>query len=130
MQLRTLLSKLKISRFLVIAAFINVIFQPSAYADMVSTEQLVTQAQTASLKVELKNLMAREDIRTQMINLGVEMSDVQDRIDSMTDAELNLAYAGLEAQPAGGGIAGTVLTVLLIILVLDIAGVTDIFPGV
>lgn len=116
--------------WVVIAAFTNLVFQPLAYADLVSTEQLVAQATVDSKKIEIMSLLEREEIRTQLVGLGVDINDAQSRINSMTEVELNQMYAGLDTLPAGGDGLGIVLTLLLIFLILDLAGVTDIFPGV
>lgn len=128
--MNAIMSGSKIIRLLIIAVCASVMFQPFANAGMISNDQLVTQEQTASKKAELVNLLNSEEVRTQMTEMGVDLADAEDRVASMTDAELDQVFAGLDTLAVGSGIAGTILTVLLIILILDIAGVTDIFPGV
>jgi len=120
----------KFCTFFVIAAFLGLAVQSPAHADIIGTEQLVAQAQTDATKADLAQLLTREDIQAKMLDLGVDKADVESRINNMTDTELNDLYAGLDSLPAGGDALGTVLTLLLIFLILDIAGVTDIFPGV
>lgn len=120
----------RLYRLLVVAAFLSLAFQAPASAEMVSTSQLASEVKTDATKAELTQLLAREDIAAKMLDMGVDQSEAQDRINSMTDSELTELHAGLESLPAGGDALGIVLTLLLIFLILDLAGVTNIFPGV
>jgi hypothetical protein len=45
----------------------------------------------------------------------------------MTSAEITALNSQMQDMPAAGSIAGTVLTVLIVITVLDLLGVTDVF---
>ncbi len=101
-----------------------------ASAELVSTDQLVTTSQTDSRRAELTSLLARSDVRAQMTALGVNVENAQSRINLMTTSELAAVQSRLGTLPAGGGVLGIALTLILIFLLLDIAGVTDIFPGV
>ncbi len=105
-------------------------FASPVFADMVSTDQLAGQVQTESKRAELNALMARSDVKAQMIKLGVNMDDAQGRVARMSDAELASVYSKLDALPAGGDGLGIVLTVILIFILLELAGVTDIFPKI
>ena len=62
--------------------------------------------------------------------MGVDVSDAQQRIDSMTDSELAAFYERMDILPASEGALELVVAILLIFILLDVAGVTDIFPGV
>lgn len=106
------------------------IFQPAAYADLVTTDQLVAESAASINKTELMTLLNREDVQAQLTSRGVDITEAQDRIDSMTDAELTQILAGIDGLPAGGGVLGAILTIVLIFLILDLAGVTDVYPGV
>ena len=116
--------------FVIVIALSYCITQPFVYADMVSTEQLVAQAQVDSKRAEIFTMLEREEIRARVVDMGVDLTDAQNRINSMTDSELNQVYANLNTLPADGDALGAVLTILLIFLILDLADVTDVFPGV
>jgi hypothetical protein len=106
------------------------VVQAPASAGLIGTDQLVFQAQTELQRTELTTLLARSEVRAQMTRLGVNVDDALSRVNRMTDAELASLYSKLGTLPAGGDALGVVLTLILIFLILDIAGVTDIFPGV
>lgn len=101
-----------------------------AHAGMVGTEQLASELTTRQQRDQLYDFLSREDVASQLVDLGVEPNQAQERVASLTDAEVATLVAKLEELPAGGSALGTVAMVLLILILLDVAGVTDIFPGV
>ncbi len=110
--------------------FIMVSVQAPALADVVSTEQLVMESKADARKAEIASMLQRSDVQQQLVNLGVDPVDAQQRIGSLTDSELELVYEKLDELPAGEGALGVVIGLLVIFMLLDIAGVTDIFPGI
>jgi hypothetical protein len=65
-----------------------------------------------------------------MIRLGVQPEAAAARIASLSDSELRQLEARMNELPAGGDGALTVLgIVLLVLLVLELVGVTDIFKS-
>ena len=120
----------KVFWYAVIAMFMAGSFQVPAAADIVSTNQILMESKADATKAELGALLQRSDVQEQLVSLGVDVADAQKRIDSMTDSELASAYGQLEMLPAGEGAAGLILTILLIFILLDLAGVTNIFPGI
>ena len=118
------------------AAFIAV--TPVAlHADMVDTpsilasEQGYVQGGGLLQSAQSGSLIAREEVRYQLESLGVSPSLAAERVDAMTDSQLQQLAFRLEEMPAGGNAAlGVVVTVLVILLLLEILGVTDIFNKV
>jgi hypothetical protein len=115
---------------MVIALFMAVSFQAPAIADIVSTEQILVESKVNAQKAELGTLIQRSDVRQQLVGMGVDVSDAQKRIDSMTDSELAAFYEKMEILPAGEGALEVVVALLVIFILLDVAGITDIFPGI
>jgi len=115
---------------MVIAVFMAVSFQATAVADIVTTEQILVESKVEAKKAEIGALLQRSDVRQQLVGMGVDVSDAQQRIDSMTDSELAAFYERMDILPAGEGALELVVAILLIFILLDVAGVTDIFPGV
>lgn len=99
--------------------------QAPAHAAMVTTNQLAGTSQHQQLSQQL----LRADVRQQLLSLGVDPASVQERINNLSAAELNELQSRIDQLPAGG-VLGTIAVVLLILILLDVAGVTDIFPGV
>lgn len=101
----------------------------AAPAGMVSTQQLTQQVQLDSQRASLTRFLSRDDVQGQLMARGVEIADAQARVQNMTAAELSMLSAQIDELPAGEGVLETVLFLLVIFMLLDIAGVTDIFPG-
>ncbi|MEC8859047.1 MAG: PA2779 family protein [Pseudomonadota bacterium] len=103
-----------------------------AYAapqDMVTTEQLMQEMQVADQRASVNSFLSRADVQAQLAARGVDAADAQARVNAMSQAELAALSAQIDELPAGEGLLETVLFLLVIFMLLDIAGVTDIFPG-
>ncbi|KEA64125.1 hypothetical protein ADIMK_1860 [Marinobacterium lacunae] len=125
----------KVTRSRFIAAMVAALFtftgiQAPAYAAIVSTDQIANQTELDAKRAQLSEMLMRDDVKQQMIALGVDTNTVQDRINSLTPAELAQLEGRMDQLPAGSGALGTIALVLLILILLDIAGVTDIFPRI
>ena len=105
-------------------------FAQVAPAGMISTSQLVeNEARVESLS-RIEVLLAREDVATQMVALGVQPQQVMERLDAMTTAELLELESRFDEQVAGGDALGIIGAVFLVLLILELVGVTDIFKSI
>lgn len=102
----------------------------SAGAGVISTEAAI-QMQERSARIErINSVLARDSVQSQMIRLGVQPDIAAARIASLSDSELAQLEARMDELPAGADSALTVLgIVLLVLLVLELVGVTDIFKS-
>jgi len=121
------------SRF--IAALVALMFtfagiQAPAYAAIIGTDRIATETELDTQRARIHELLARDEVKQQMIALGVDPTMVQERVNGMTPAELAQVEGRLNQLPAGSGALGVVALVLLILILLDVAGVTDVFSGV
>lgn len=114
------------------AATLTAGIQAPASAGLVDNEQLAVQAELQTKRDEIRSLIARDDVRAALLNYGVSPTDVDARINNLTEAELLRIQHQLDSMPAGGdgGVLGAILVVILIFVVLDVLGATDIFPNV
>ncbi|MDG4812133.1 PA2779 family protein [Hydrogenovibrio sp. 3SP14C1] len=99
-------------------------------AAMVNTKQLVQEQSMAAERAKLSSMMQREDVQAQFVQMGVSPDDVQQRVASLTDAEVAQLNHQMEQIPAGGDVLGVVVLIFLVFIVTDIIGATDIFPFV
>lgn len=73
--------------------------------------------------------LSRADVRARLEAYGVDRTQVQARVDALTDDEVTQLAGRLDAIPAGGdGIVGAILIVFLVLLITDIVGLTKVFP--
>lgn len=115
----------------IIASMLFVSVQAPAMADVVGTKELTMQAQLQVQRNDVRDLIAREDVRAGLLGYGVNLADIDKRIDNLTTSELLQIQNQLGALPAGAdGVLGVVLTLILIFVLLDVLGATDVFPRI
>ena len=102
----------------------------AATAAVIDTEQMITQQQLTSDKADMKQALAKGDVKERLLALGVSPEDVDSRIDSLTASELAMLQDKMDDMPAGSGALGLLALLVLIFFITDIIGVTDIFPFV
>ena len=115
---------------LTLGVFLNVTFLAPAMAGMVTSSELSSAAQVEQLRDEIRTVIARDDIRSHLLDNGVSPDDINDRINTMTGSEVLAMHAQLDSLPSGEGFLGGVIAIIVIFILLDLAGVTDVFPGV
>lgn len=100
---------------------------PPLSAAIVSTQDVIA-ADTRDLRVSaLQSRLAAEDVRAALIELGVDPRQAQARVASLTDAELTQLENEIDALPAGGGTLALIGAVFVVLLILELTGVTNIF---
>lgn len=130
----TLLPELARSVALVMAVVIGLTSLPfnAAQAGVVTTDQVIAQSAQAGDRDRVKSFLAREEIRSQMESLGVDPDEATRRVDGLSDDELSRIAGQIDQMPAGGDVFILViaagLALLLLLVVLDLLGVTDVFP--
>jgi len=115
----------------IIASMLFVSVQTPAMADVVGTKELTMQAELQIQRNDVRELIAREDVRAGLLGYGVNPVDIDKRIDNLTSSELLQIQNKLADLPAGAdGVLGAVLTIILIFVLLDVLGATDVFPRI
>jgi TolA-binding protein len=104
--------------------------QASAQAALIGTQQVANEASVEVQRDELQTLFARDDVVQKLSSLGVDVADAQQRVANLSNAEVAQLHEQINDLPAGAGALGTIALVLLILILLDVAGVTDIFPKI
>jgi hypothetical protein len=67
-------------------------------------------------------------VRRALVDNGVDLGQVQGRVDALSDTEAIDFAAHIDNLPAGGDILGILFAVFVILLITDILGLTKIFP--
>lgn len=102
-------------------------FTPVARAVAISTETMLDQ-QAQSTQHDLQNLLARAEVRKELVRLGVDPEHVDRRIAALTDDELYQIQQKIGELPAGGSSVLAILgAVFLVLIVLELVGVTNVF---
>lgn len=105
-------------------------FLQVSHAGFVDTQALIDQQAGETGQARINALLERQDVADQLLALGVDPADVQARVASMSHAEIVTLSERLETQVAGGDAIGVIGTVFLVLLILELVGVTDVFKSI
>jgi len=120
----------KLGVYATILAVTSVGMHAPVMADMVDTPMLALQADLQMQRDDVRVLMARDDVRATLLGYGVSPADLDARINSLTQGELLQIQNQLDSLPAGSGVLGVVVGIILIFILLDLLGATDVFPRI
>ncbi len=116
--------------FMLVINFIFTTFPAASYAGLVDTDEIVS-ADTRNRQItEIRNVLARDEVRTQMLDLGVNPAHVEERLNALTDAELAQLSTGIKELPAGGDAVAVIGIVFIVLLILELLGVTNVFTKI
>jgi hypothetical protein len=100
-----------------------------ATAGIVGTERMVAQETRAHTLDRIDGILAGETVASQLAAWGVSPELVQERMAALSDNELQQLAANMETAPAGGVLA-VIGVVFVVLLILELTGVTNIFRRV
>ena len=104
-------------------------FAQVAPAGMIGTAYMVDEESRATSLSRIEVLLAREDVGRQLEAFGVDRALVVDRLNGLSHAELMELEGQLDEQVAGGDVVAIVGVVFIVLLILELVGVTDIFKS-
>ncbi len=96
-------------------------------ADVYSSEQVLASQQHHYSQQQVLAFVDDAAVQAKLVALGVNPADAKYRIANMTQDELTALNSQLQDMPAGG-IVDTIVTVLVVVAVLDLMGLTDVYP--
>lgn len=99
----------------------------TASAAVVGTRAVMMDSQRAETLARVQAGLDRADVQAQLEALGVDAETAKARIAALTDAELAMLDGRLAELPAGAGIIEVVGIVFVVLLILELVGVTNIF---
>lgn len=97
-----------------------------AHAALIGTEQVLHADGTA--RAHIHAWLARADVRRTLVANGVDVGQVDARVDALTDPEAADFAGRIDRAPAGGDILGILFAIFVILLITDILGLTKVFP--
>ena len=102
--------------------------QTPAAAGIVGTADAVAAVQQQDHLATVRGALAREDVREQMVALGVDPAEVTGRLGALTETELATLAGNIEQAPAGADdVLAVIGIVFLVLLILELTGTIDIF---
>lgn len=118
--------KLILTPFLVAALSLSLVAN-TANAGVIGTQQAMSAELRSAKETQVRSSLARDDVRHAMQQLGVDPADAEARVASLSDAELLQLEGQLDRLPAGGDALAVIGVVFLVLLILELVGVTNVF---
>ena len=119
--------------FIVLVAFCcSVIPAPAVHAAMLDTGA-VLENNADEVRDHLKGIIEKDEVRRALEARGISASEAHARVDALSDSQVRQVAQHLDSMPSGqglGAVVGAVVFIFVVLLITDIAGVTDVFPFV
>ena len=97
---------------------------------MLSTSDVLIGESRAENRASILRVLDRQDAAQALTRFGVSEEQLVQRLDRLTDAELATLAQQSDSLPAGESAVGALVFILVLLLVLDLLGVTNVFPGI
>ena len=112
--------------FLMITFLSATTLTPCAKAAVIDTSSYIQKSEKIGID-DLKSLVEREDVREKLVSLGVSPEYAYKRIAAMNESELRAVQQKIDEMPAGGDVLVVLGVVLVVLIVLELLGVTNVF---
>lgn len=112
------------------ASLISLGLLQSTFAAVVSTESALQMSERPSQIERIGAILAEQQVRDQLVRFGVNPQDAALRVAALSDSELQALDQRIAELPAGANGALEVIgIVMLVLLILELVGVTDVFKS-
>lgn len=101
-----------------------------ANAAMIGTQSAAAMEQRSEYISDIKGWLAQDSVKQQLVQLGVDPADASARVASMTPEELRTLHQRIGELPAGAGLLGVIGIVFVVLLILELVGVTHVFTKI
>ncbi|MDR5903057.1 PA2779 family protein [Halomonas icarae] len=105
-----------------------VVAAPAPAGGMITTQEALAAERSQSDRERIHAVLARDDVREQLVAQGVDPAEVEARVAALSDAEAAQMAERLDQMPAGASVVGALFAVFVILLVTDILGLTNVYP--
>jgi len=90
---------------------------PGARAALVGTEDVFNPSARPD-RAQVKDFLAREDVRQVLAAQGIDPAEAAARVDSLSDSEVLQIQQHIDALPAGAGFWWAVIAVLVVVVLI------------
>lgn len=103
--------------------------QPSGAA-VISSQEFIDAEARGDRIARIQTVLARKEVVEQFARFGVSPEEAQARIRNLTDEELVQLEASMGTDVVGGDALGIIGAVFLVLMILELVGITDIFKAI
>ena len=115
---------------IVSAALLSSGFAVSASAAVISTEQVTAVSERSAQLDRVAAFLARADVAGELERFGVDPAIAAERAAALSDAELAELDGRIAEAAAGGDLLAVLGIVFVVLLVLELVGVTNVFSRI
>ena len=106
-------------------------FPQQALAALIQTPDAIAAQQGAEPIERMTRLLAREDVRAQLTQMGIDPAVAEERVAALTEQEAAQLQQQLDSLPAGGdSVLAVIGIVFIVLLILELTGVINIFSKI
>jgi hypothetical protein len=91
------------------------------YAGLISTDQIMYQQLLDRDRARLQVMLERKEAQVLLENHGVSTLHAQERINAMTDSEVQMFAEKFDNLPAAGDIGGAAALLILVLVIIILA---------
>jgi hypothetical protein len=117
----------QVSLLMVLAVGFATTFSSASVAGVVGTGEVLTEQRADVDRQSLMTMLDRQDVKDALSTMGVDESEVENRIQSLTPSELADFNDQLADAPVGQDVVGIIVLFLLVFIVTDLLCATNIF---
>lgn len=92
-----------------------------AAKEMIPTSVVVEEMSRAQAQARVQEILNKSEIRSELIKRGVAPAEVNERLASLSDAELKQLATQMDQAMYGGDVVGILLVVVLVLLIIYLA---------
>ncbi|WP_339805454.1 PA2779 family protein [uncultured Marinobacter sp.] len=99
----------------------------------VSTDEILTVEQVKVDRVQLLSMLETQEVQDRLAAMGVDASQIEDRVNNLTPQELAEFNQQLDDAPAAagvGGVVGIIVLFLVIFVITDMLCATNVYSFV
>lgn len=117
--------------YVLILNLIVATFPQQALAALIQTPDAIAAQQGGQPIERMTRLLAREDVRAQLVQMGIDPTVAEERVAALTEAEVAQLQQQLDSLPAGGdSVLAVIGIVFIVLLILELTGVINIFSKI
>ena len=117
----------KLTTVMVVFALLAQGYVPAVQAGLIGTQTVLQSETRGALLSKTDKWLAQQTVADELQKMGVDAADVKERMQMMTDDELQTLAAKMDSMPAGAGALEVIGIVFIVLLILELLGVTNIF---
>ena len=118
----------QVSVVMAFAMMMTTLWAVPASAAMVGTGEVLTEQRADIDRDSLMSMLEKQEVKDVLASMGVSEAEVENRIQSLTPAELADFEQQLATAPTGEGVVGVIVLFLVIFIVTDMLCATNIYP--